>query len=152
MAGHAFFFDAVVPFGEHSVDSAALGPNPSTKYGQAEVNKIVKLAANDNYVLVSDGDDIEGVIRAIDASTVNNGYSFGSVQRKFDGGLRAVVSGSTLTVGATVVAGPQAAIGTAQKLPVVKAGAGSVFKFRVKSLQGGSGAAGTQVLIEPLTR
>lgn len=151
MAGHAYYFDETVPLLPGSVETAALGASSSAKFTSKDVNKAVKLAANDNYVLVSDGDDFEALCVGVEPTTINNGFSQGSVQIRFKN-QRAVVSGSTLAVGATVVCGPQAALGTAQEYPVVKAGAGSVFKWRVKSLRGGTGAAGSLVVIEPLTR
>lgn len=151
MAGHTFHFTETVPLLPGAVDSAALGVNSSSKFGPKDVNKFVKLAANDNYVLVTDGDDIEAVCVAVDGTTVNDGFSFGSVQCRFKH-LEVTVSGATLSVGGTVVAGPQASLGSAQDYPVVKTGSGTVFKWRVKSLLGGTGAAGTNVLIEPLTR
>ena len=147
-----FTFDETVPLSTYAVDSAALGVNAAGKFTQADVNKPVKLAANNNYVLVSDGDDLEAVVQAIAPHTINNGFSFGSVQKRFNH-LRVVNKGAgALTVGATVVCAAQAALGTAQAAPYVKAGAGSVFKFRVKSLLAGAGAVDTEVLVEPITR
>lgn len=151
MAGHTFHLSVKAPYPPHSVETAVLGASTSAKFTDADRNKLVKLAAADNYVLVTDGDDIEAMCVSLEPGTVNDGWSYGSVQFKFTN-LEAVVSGSTLTVGATVVAGPQEALGTKQDWPVIKAGTGSVFKWRVKSLLGGSGAAGTRVLVEPLTR
>lgn len=147
MAGHSFMFTETVP--EHSTRSAALGSSSSAPFTSKDVNKLVKLGAVDNYVLISDGDDIEAVCRSVEPHTVNNGFSFGSVQRRFDT-LKVTVSGATLSVGAQVVGGPQAALGTAQNHPVVKSGTGTLFQWRVCSLLGGTGAAGTPVLIEPV--
>lgn len=151
MAGHAFNFGQRVPRPQLAVEPAALGASSSAKFVQNDVNKFVKLSSADNYILVSDGDDIEAVCVAMEPYTVNSGFSFGSVQKKFDG-LVVTVSGTTLSVGGQVICGPQAALGTAQEYPVVKTGTGTLFKWRVKSLLGGTGAASTQVLIEPLTR
>lgn len=147
-----FVFDETVPLLPGSVDSAALGTT-SPKYGQTEVNKAVKLAANDNYVLVSDGDDLEGVIGAIAPHTVNNGVAFGSVQTRFKS-LRVINKNATdpLVVGDEVICAAQEVVGTAQEAPYVKEGAGTLFKWRVKSLLGGTGAVDTAVLIEPITR
>lgn len=146
-----FVFDETVPLLPGSVDSAALG-TASPKYGQEEVNKPVKLAAGDSYVLVADGDDLEAMIGAIAPHTVNSGKAFGSVQVRFKH-LRVINKGAApLAVGATVVCAAQEALGTAQEAPYVKAGAGAVFQWRVKSLLGGAGAVDTAVLVEPLTR
>lgn len=151
MAGHGFMFDVTVPQLPAGVDQAALGVDANGKFAQADLNKLVKLAANNNYVLIADGNDIEGVVIAVEGHTVNNGFSFGSVAVRFKH-LKVTVSGGALAVGATVVGAAQAALGTSQAYPVVKAGAGSVFKWRVKSLLTGTGQVGEQVLIEPLTR
>ena len=147
-----FVFDETVPLLPGSVDSAALG-TASPKYGQAELNKPVKLAAGDSYVLVSDGNDLEAVIGAIAPHTVNSGKAFGSVQVRFKH-LRVINKNASaaLAVGDAVVCAAQEAVGTAQEAPYVKAGAGAVFKWRVKSLLGGTGAVNTAVLVEPLTR
>lgn len=146
-----FVFDETVPLLPGSVDSAALG-TASPKYGQTEVNKPVKLAAGDSYELVSDGDDLEAMIGAIAPHTVNSGVAFGSVQVRFKH-LRVINKGAAaLAVGDTVVCAAQEALGTAQEAPYVKDGAGAVFKWRVKSLLGGTGAVDTAVLVEPLTR
>ena len=146
-------FGVTVPAVPGAFEVAALGVNSSGKFVSADINKPVKLAALDNYVLVADGDDIEAVVVSLEPNTVNNGFSFGTVQRKFNG-LEAVVSGATMTVGAAAVCGAQAALGTANTLscPIIKAGAGALFKWRVKSLMGGTGAVGTKVLIEPISR
>lgn len=147
-----YVFDETVPLLPGSVDSAALGTS-NPKYGQAEVNKAVKLAAGDSYVLVSDGDDLEGMIGAIAPHTVNSGAAFGSVQTRFKS-LRVINKNATdpLAVGDAVVCAAQEAVGTVQEAPYVKAGAGTLFKWRVKSLLGGTGVVGTAVLIEPITR
>lgn len=151
MAGHNFNFSVTVPQLPAGVDQAALGASSSAKFVDADRNKIVKLAGNNNYVLANDGDDIEGVVISIEPHTVNNGFSFGSVMVRFKH-LEAQVSGSALSVGNTVVAAAQSALGTAQAYPLVKAGSGSLFKWRVKSLLAGTGQAGQVVLLEPLTR
>lgn len=147
-----FVFDETVPLLPGSVDSAALG-TASPKYGQTEVNKPVKLAAGDSYVLVADGNDLEGVIGAVAPHTVNNGVAFGSVQTRFTS-LRVINKNAAdpLAVGDPVVCAAQEALGTVQAAPYVKDGAGVLFKWRVKSLLGGTGAVGTTVLIEPITR
>lgn len=144
-------FDVTVPQLPGGVDSAALGASAAAKFGPKDLNKAVKLAGADNYILAADGNDLEGVVITVEAPTVNDGFSFGSVMVRFKH-QTATVSGTDLAVGAAVVCGPQAALGTAQADPVVKAGAGVLFKWRVKSLLGGTGAAGTTVLIEPITR
>lgn len=148
-----FQFDETVPLSTHAVDSAALGPNAQTKFGQKDINKAVKLAGADNYVLAADGNDLEAVVQAVAPHTVNNGFSFGSVQKRFNH-LRVINKNASaaLAVGDAVVCAAQAALGTAQAHPHVKSGAGVLFKWRVKSLLGGTGAVDSVVLIEPITR
>ena len=135
--------------GDSDKISAALGVDAESKFTDNDVNKLVKLAANQNYVPVAAGDDIEGVVIAIAPNTVNNGYSFGTVQT---GGrlIATVAAANTLAVRDQVVSAAQAALGTAQDYPVVKklAAETPVFLWRVIDLLTGAGAAGTQVVIE----
>lgn len=143
-----FEFTELVPIPPGSVVSAALGVDKNAKFAQIDVGKGVKMGAAHNYVLLADGDDIEGVVVAVAPHTVNDGFSFGSVQKA--GRVEAVVQnggGGALAVGAYVVSAAPVALGTAGKL-TVKAGAGVSHKWRVISRMGGNGANGTTVLIE----
>lgn len=147
-----FFFDETVPLNTWAVDSAALGTSVA-KLGQADIGKLVKLSSADNYVLVADGNDIEAQIVAVAPHTVNNGVNFGSVQSRFKHLKVRNADAGALVVGDTVVAAAQPAAGTAlTSAPPVKKGAGAVFVWRVKGLCGGTGAVGTDVIIEPITR
>ena len=146
-----FRFGVTVPSLPAGHETAALGVNPAGKFGPNDINKAVKLAANNNYVLAADGDDLEGQVVSIEPATVNDGYSHGTVQVRFQA-LEALVSGAALAVGATVVCAAQNALGTIQAAPKVKAGAGVLFKWRVKSLLAGTGQVGEVVLLEPITR
>lgn len=149
-----FQFGVTVPLPPGSVESAALGATGLLPFTGKDVNKVVKLAAgstDNNYVLAVDADDIEGVVVAMEPATVNNGFGLGSVQKwgLFDALVMA--ASTTLVVGDRVCAGTQVALGTVQSYPIVRkvAGAeGALFKYRVKSLLAGNGAAGTVVLIE----
>ncbi len=149
----AFSFSETVPDLPGGIESAALGVSNAAPLTSSDVNKFVALAASDNYIVASEGGDIEGELVAVSPATVNDGFGFGSVQRRF---LHRVcmhqAAEGAIAVGAAVVAGAQAAVGTEQSYPVVKAGAGVVFKWRVKSLLGNAGAAGQLLLIEPITR
>ena len=132
---------------------AALGADATlpNRFTKTEVGKAVKVAAGEKYILAADGDDLEGVVDSLMDHTVRDGFSFGSVKRYFTE-CEAEVIGTTLAVGAQVICGAQAAIGTAHATgnPRVKAGTGALFKWRVVSLMGGNGSAGTAVLIEPI--
>lgn len=147
-------FGVTVPSEPGAFEAAALGVNAAGKFVAADIGKPVKLAALNNYVLAADGDDLEAVVVALEPNTVNSGFSFGTVQRRFLGLEATVSAAGALTVGAAVICGPQIALGTANTLgcPIIKAGAGALFKWRVKSLLNGAGAAGTKVLIEPISR
>ena len=130
------------------LDSVALGTAGQAWTAAAEAGKVVKLAAADNYVPVSDADDIEGIVRTVEPGTVNSGFCYGSIQT--GGRALAVVGAGTVAVGAFVVAGTQAALGTANtdNKPVVKAGAGVAFKWRCVSIVTGTGAVGDTIVIE----
>lgn len=154
---------AMFRFNEHAVTgetvSAALGVDANNKLVQADVGKPVKLAGADNYVVCADGDEIEGFVSSVEPPTVNNGFSFGGVTKR--GRFKVKASGA-LAVGDLVVAGAQAALGTAGQA-VVKKGTDRVMSdgtaagveqspnihiWRVISLLGGAGADGSEVLIE----
>lgn len=131
-----------------NVISAKLGVSAAAKFTMADVGKIVKLGPVSNYVPVADGDDIDGFVDSIEDAT-SGGFSFGGVSHP-DPACRfeAKVGGATvLKVGDQVVAGIQGALGT-KSLPVVKAGTGVVYKYRVISLLTGAGAIGSTILIE----
>lgn len=127
--------------------SAALGVNAAGAFTSKDVNKAVKLIGDSKYGLVAAGDEIEGTVEAISPFTVNNGLSFGTVNSR---GRRVVTidNVTAVVVGDTVLAGAQAALGTAQTNTVARKGTPTTFVWRVISLLGSNGAAGTSVLIE----
>lgn len=157
-----FVFNVVVPLADDSTTTAALGVNGSTPLTDKDLGKAVKLAGNNNYVVCSDGDDIEGVVLSVEPFTVNSGYGFGTVQTKerfVAKNSNADNSNGPLAVGDFVVAAAQPAVGTAitaissgnqtgVKPTPVKTGSGTNFKWRVISLLGGTGAVNSSVLIE----
>lgn len=147
-----FHHDVTVPLRTGAVRTAALGASaaPADRFTSTDLNKAVKLGSDSTYVLAEDGDDIEGVVVAVESTTVNNGFSQGSVQRYFVY-QDAEVVGTALAVGDEVVAADQNALGTAQDLPLVSAGTGTLFRWRVVSLAGGDGSAGTRVILEPIS-
>jgi len=128
--------------------SAGLGVDAGNKLTTKDAQKCLKMAANNNYVIADKGDAIEGVLVGVEAHTVNDGFSFGSV--KTDGRIEAVVDAAepgTASVGSFVVAGTSTAIDTAGGC-VVELGAGVAFKWRVIRVISGTGVAGDSVLIE----
>lgn len=151
------------PFAD--VVSAALGNSTTELWTSKDVGKAVKLTGDSTYALCSAGDEIEGIVVAVDAGpTVNSGYTFGSVQR--DKRVEAQVASDqsgTLAVGTLVVAGAGATMGTSQ-LAMVKAGTAAsqeatanyvytartpnTHLWRVISIVSGTGVAGDKVLIE----
>lgn len=139
--------------------SAALGAAAASGIGNNDLNKAYKAGTAQNYVPCADGDPIEGFLTAIEPFTVNNGFVFGSVQRR---GRKLVQNGAaqaTLAVGDFVVAFTQTAIGTAGLAQVKKATAtaatddgalfqSGLFGWRVIRIVTGTGVALDQVLIE----
>lgn len=138
------------------VTPAALGATTGGAWTNADLGKPVKMGTANNYVLCADGDPIEGVLVAIEPFTVNDGFPFGTVQKnkRFQAVLDTGETG--VTVGAIVVAGANAAVGTANTVankPVVAVeptpGDAGDFKWRVIRLIDG-GEAGDLVLIEKI--
>ena len=135
--------------GDSDKISAGLGTTGS-KFTDKDLNKVVKLGADHNYVAVAAADEIEGIVVAVAPHTVNQGYAFGTVQT----GGRVVAKVNTATAVAVrdfVVASAQAAVGTEQEYPLVQKAADSnqVCKWRVIDLlDAGTGAQNTLVLIE----
>lgn len=151
------------------VITARLGPGPGAGAGgsaanlmtDAEAGKFAKLVAESRYDLCVVGDQIEGRITSVEAST-QDGFSIGGVMTEgrfavtFDG-LQATPGTGTLAVGDYVVCGTPVAKNTALSvagLParVCKAtAAGNTlnFKWRVVSLgPAASGAVSTVGVIE----
>jgi hypothetical protein len=130
---------------------------PNATYSDAEIGKAVKMTADSRYGLCAAGDAIEGFVVATEAATVD-GLCLGTVQtdrRK----VVTVDAGATLAVGDYVVTGAVVAKGTKLSAPqavkkpatpttIVEGLAQSRFAWRVVSLLGGDGSAGSEVLIE----
>ena len=131
--------------------SAPLGAAADEGWGNNELGKAVKLNALGAYELCGGDDPIEGFLIAIEPVTVNDGFSFGSVQR--DKRMLAV-----LAAGQTIVtAADQTVVGTAttgapsgrNALVQVEATPGDAgeFVWRVLRLLT-DGEAGSTVLLE----
>jgi hypothetical protein len=138
--------------------SVALGASSSATFGNNDLGKAVKRGTAQNYVLCTDNDPIEGFAVAIEPFTVNDGFSFGSVQRR--GRMTVQVgTGETVTLNGFVVAYTQTALGTAgyaQVAPAVATAAtddgslttAGLFAWQVVRIVSGTGVAGDLVLIE----
>ena len=148
----------IKPAPDHWKTEAVLGVNAAGKFTSKDLGKAVTLADDSRYVLAADGDEIEGVVVAMEPHTCNDGLGFGTVQTK--GRFVAKAVGGTLAIGALVVVSTQSAVGTeivrvttgerTGEIPItVKAGTPTVHIWRVIShYNGGAGAAGTFILIE----
>lgn len=147
-----FVFTPLVNDPHADVISAAIGVDASNKLNDNDLGKPVILAANNNYVLCADGDDIHGFLVSTEAATVNDGFAFGSVQRnkRFEVQVEAGELGTAI-VGSYVVAGiPAVAINVKQTYAqvIVKAAVAGASLWRVIRVITGTGVAGDRVLIE----
>ena len=143
-----FNFTELVNDPMRDLKTAKLGVDADNGYAEADVGKIVKLGPAQNYVPAATGDDIEGFVDSLMPDTISDGFSWGTVQR--DGRRTVEVAAAeagTIAVGAYVVAGIQIALGTAGN-PMVIAGAGSIYLWRVLRHVTGTGVSGDLLLIE----
>ena len=135
------------------VVSAALGVDADNGYAEADIGKGVKLAAANNYVPLAKDDEIEGVVAALSPETVNDGFSFGTVQknRRIEAVVGANVSVTPVAVGTLVVADTPVALGTAGGLQVY-VGAPALHKWRcirnIVSAAAAGATIGDTVLLE----
>lgn len=136
------------------VDSEAIGLVDG-KIGQGDLGKLVKLAAK-SFELCEAGDLIDGQILALETTTVNDGYSFGSVKK---GRLMAVAvkTAGTAEVGKFVVAAEQEALGSLNAkvdpyinglVDVAAEQATTKSRFRIYEVLGDATSANCKVIIE----
>lgn len=130
------------------VVSTALGAAADDKFRtDTDVGKAVKLSGEGTHDICAADDEIVGFIDTVKGITVNDGYSFGGVQR---GGTHSAVVGSAQTpaieVGDLVVADAQEVAGTKGKAQV-KTGTPTTFKWQVVSVKG-DGETGSNVVLE----
>lgn len=148
MTKFAFNVKVNSPFAD--ITDAALGNAAGEGWGDGDVGKAVKLNGSNAYELCGDGDSIEGFLVAIEVITVNDGFSFGSVQRNCRMEAQLAVGQTGVVVGEYVTAGAQAAAGTAGPA-LVKAegtpGTEDVFNWRIIGLKT-DGEAGSIVVLE----
>lgn len=129
---------------------AKLGAASGEAFTDKEIGKIVKMGAVSNFVLASDGDELEGFVDNIDGGPTAGGFVVGGVARP-DTGFRVeaqVAAGvaTPLVFGDLVVAGAQLAKGT-KGLPQVRKGTPAIWKYKVIQVRS-TGAAGSLVLLE----
>lgn len=142
------------------IETARLGAGtgPANVLSDKDAGKFVKLVAESRYDLAAAGDQLEGRITSVEASTVD-GYSLGGVMSEgsfavtFDG-LQATPGTGVVAIGDFVVVGTTVAKGTpltaaAKVCKATAAGNTLNFKWRVVSLgAAGTGAVGTTGLID----
>ena len=128
--------------------SAALGVDGNNPLTILDLGKAVSLGPVNNFVVASDGDDLDGILVGVQDVTVNSGFGFGTVQTNGRAEVQiAAAEAGTAAPGDEVIAGIQIAVGTAGAA-MVKLGTGTVIKWRVLSLLSGTGVAGDTILIE----
>lgn len=128
---------------------AALGVDANNPLVDADIGKPVKLAANQNYVVCTSGDEIEGFVSSINPAPVNSGFSFGSVVRNKRKTVQVDAAElGTAAIGGYVLAGTSAALGTADTYPQVTLGSPTVFRWRIIRIVSGTGVAGDLLLVE----
>lgn len=136
------------------MESWALGADGTHPFTEADVGKAVKLAASNNMILATNGDEIDGFVNTVEHYTVNSGFGFGGVRRE---GRQIALVGSnqsgTLDVGEYVVADTQTTLNTANQtdgtsLPYVKTGTPTYNHWRCIRIISGTGVPGDKVLLE----
>ncbi len=140
-----FAFTELVP---NKAESTALGATATNEFSTTDVGKAVKLSTADNHILATNGDEIGGFVNSVEPFTVNDGYSFGGIQK--EGRKEAVVGANqvgTMAIDDLVVADTQVALGTAGA-PKVKTGTPTRFLWRCIKIISGTGVAGDTVLLE----
>lgn len=137
-------------------------PTPANLYTDAEAGKFVKLVGESRYALAGYGDQLEGRVTSVEASTVD-GYSFGGIMdegrfaatyggKQADGAAGSIGT-SPAAIGDYVVVGNPVAQGVKLTAPAevrTAAVAGNTlnFKWRIVSFgPAGTGAVGTVVII-----
>lgn len=144
-----FVFTPLVNSPHADVVSAALGATATDLYSDVDVGQAVKVGIVNNYVPAVDGNDLEGVVVSVMGNTVNDGFSFGSVQKnKRVLATVAANEAGTVDPGDLVICGTAIALGTANSLPNVKVGAPASHFWRCIRIITGTGVAGDSVLIE----
>ncbi len=133
---------------ELDITSAALGDNTQQAGSEFDIGKAVKLGDDQNYVLCDASDEIEGFINTVSPQTVNDGFSFGGIQRRkrIMAQVGANQGAIAMAVKDYVVADAQIAFGT-KGVAQVKTGTPTTYLWRVLRVDG-TGVVGDMVLLE----
>lgn len=133
---------------ELDITSAAIGDDTQQAGSEFDIGKAVKLGEDQNYILCVADDEIEGFINTVSPQTVNDGYSFGGIQRRkrIMAEVGANQGATAMAVGDFVVADAQIAFGT-KGVAQVKTGTPTMYLWRVLRVDG-DGTTGTPVLLE----
>lgn len=133
---------------EMDIISAAIGDDTNQVRSELDYGKAVVRGTVHNYVLAPADAEIEGFIDSVEGYTVNEGYSFGGIQRR-----KRMVAEVGANQGATpmavldfVVADTQVPFGT-KGYAKVKTGNPTKFLWQVLEVEG-TGVAGDKVLLE----
>ena len=133
---------------ELDIVATAIGDNTNQARSGIDTGKAVKLGADQNYVLCAADDEIEGFIHTVRGDTVNEGYSFGGVQRgkRIWAKVGDNQGATAMASGDYVVADAQVAFGT-DGVAKVKTGNPTKHLWRCLRVEG-AGEAGDNVLLE----
>jgi len=162
----AFVFGVTVP--ANTIISTALGTGVGNTFQSPyDIGKAVTLAGNNNHVLAAAGAEIDGFVTSVEPITVNQGFSFGGIltEGRVIANVGANQGATAMVVGDYVVADTQLALGvvgsdqswvapgTSPSTPTgptaqVKTGANAHKMWRCISILSGTGAAGSNVLLE----
>lgn len=151
MSQSKFKYAPLVDAGGIFTFSAALGDGV-VKYTDADRGKPVKLPATNTNAMINcvAGNEIEGFIETIEPFTVNQGFNFGTVREhgRVYAKIGANQGATAAKVGDYVVADDQLAQGSGDNYARVKTGTPTVYRWRIVSIESGSGAAGSIVLLK----
>lgn len=133
---------------ELDIVAAAIGDNTNQARSGTDTGKAVKLGTAQNYVLCAADDEIEGFINTVRGDTVNEGYSFGGIQRgkRIWAEVGANQGATAMASGDYVVADTQIAFGT-DGVAQVKTGNPTKHLWRCLRVEG-AGEAGDRALLE----
>lgn len=133
-----------------NVITSKLGESKGELITEKDRKKAMVMGLVSNYVFAKDGDDLEGFLDNVQGGPTAGGFKVGGVAHPNSGfRVEARVADSQATnlkVRDQVVAADQAELGK-ESLPLVRAGEGKIFKYRVISMSE-NGAKGTVVVLE----
>jgi len=129
--------------------SAPLGADADNPLRDADRGKILVMNTSGNWIIASEDDEIQGFLVSVEPWTVNDGFSFGSVQRnrRMEAEVGANQGETPMAVGDLVVADAQVARGT-EGAAKVKTGTPSTYVWKCLRIISGTGVAGDKVLLD----